>query len=60
MRFTLATKINLIFISILFILATIIGFVSYSQMVKSIKNFATEKAKGDLNLGYRFLDLYYP
>lgn len=60
MKLTLATKINLIFISILLLLAVIIGFVSYNQMVLSIKNFATEKAKGDLNIGYRYLDEHYP
>lgn len=60
MKLTLATKINFIFISILLILAIIIGFVSYNQMVISIKSFATEKAKGDLNIGYRYLDQHYP
>ncbi|KAB2334379.1 methyl-accepting chemotaxis protein [Bacillus mesophilum] len=59
-NFKLAAKINLIVISIILILSAVIGFVANNEVTKGIKEFATEKAKGDLGLAYRYIDNKYP
>ncbi len=56
----LGTKINILVISIIVILSTIIGFVVIKEITKGIEEFATEKAKGDLDLAYRYIDNKYP
>ncbi|MGD6940926.1 methyl-accepting chemotaxis protein [Cytobacillus gottheilii] len=59
-NFKLAAKINLIVISIIVILSAVIGFVANHEVSRGIKEFATEKAKGDLGLAYRYIDNTYP
>nr|WP_046176505.1 methyl-accepting chemotaxis protein [Domibacillus indicus] len=59
-KFKLGTKINLIVISIIAILSIGIGFVVNQEIARGIKEFATEKAKGDLGLAYRYIDNKYP
>ncbi len=56
----LGTKINVIVISIITILSLVIGFVVNGEITRGIKEFATEKAKGDLGLAYRYIDSKYP
>jgi methyl-accepting chemotaxis protein len=56
----LGTKINLIVISMITILSLVIGFVVNGEITRGIKEFATEKAKGDLGLAYRYIDNKYP
>lgn len=56
----LGTKINLIVISIITVLSLVIGFVVNEEITRGIKEFATEKAKGDLGLAYRYVDSTYP
>ncbi|WP_421616983.1 methyl-accepting chemotaxis protein [Brevibacillus sp. TJ4] len=59
-RLTLGNKINLIVIAILLLLSTAIGFTVVDQLTKGIKNVAIEKAKGDLEISYRYLSTLYP
>ncbi|WP_077210822.1 methyl-accepting chemotaxis protein, partial [Bacillus dakarensis] len=56
----LGTKINLLVITIILILSAIVGAIVHYQITKGIEEFAIEKAKGDLNLSYRYLDSKYP
>lgn len=56
----LGTKINLIVILIITVLSLVIGFVVNEEITRGIKEFATEKAKGDLGLAYRYVDSTYP
>jgi methyl-accepting chemotaxis protein len=60
LKLNLATKINLIIVAIIISFSTIIGFVVNQQITKAIKEFAIEKAKGDLRLAYRYIDHKYP
>jgi methyl-accepting chemotaxis protein len=55
----LGTKINFIVLSIILFLSIAIGVVVVRQITAGIKAFAIEKAKGDLNLGYRYLTNKY-
>lgn len=59
-KLKLGQKINLIVLSIILLLSVVVGFVVVQQVTKGIKEFATEKAKGDLNLGKSYLDAQYP
>ncbi|WP_026692779.1 methyl-accepting chemotaxis protein [Peribacillus kribbensis] len=59
MKIKLGTKINLIVIAIIVLLSAAIGFVINQEITKGIKEFATEKAKGDLRLAYRYVDNKY-
>ncbi|WP_306807547.1 methyl-accepting chemotaxis protein [Cytobacillus gottheilii] len=56
----LAAKVNIIVISIIVVLSAVIGFVANHEVTEGIKEFATEKAKGDLGLAYRYIDNKYP
>lgn len=59
-QFKLAAKINLIVISIVVVLSAVIGFVVQAEITKGIKEFAIEKAKGDLGLAHRYMNSEYP
>ncbi|MDR4886276.1 methyl-accepting chemotaxis protein [Fredinandcohnia sp. QZ13] len=56
----LGTKINILVITIILTLSSIIGVVVNHQITKGIEEFALEKAKGDLNLSFRYLNSEYP
>lgn len=59
-KLKLGPKINLIVIGIILSLAVVIGVVVVQQVTSGIKEFATEKARGDLNLGKSYLDAKFP
>ncbi|MFV2049815.1 methyl-accepting chemotaxis protein [Metabacillus litoralis] len=60
LQLKLATKINLIVLGIILILSTVIGVVVNREITEGVKEFAVEKAKGDLSLAYRYVDNKYP
>lgn len=60
MKLKLGTKINLLFLSIIIIFSMIIAVVLSKEITEGIKNFAIEKAKGDLNLAYEYIDVAFP
>ncbi len=60
LKLKLGTKINLIVFAIIIVLSVVIGFLAHSEITKGIKEFAIEKAKGDLALGYNYVDSKYP
>ncbi|MFA9457707.1 hypothetical protein ACERJO_13175 [Halalkalibacter sp. AB-rgal2] len=60
MKQTLTAKINILVLSIILILSTIIGGVIYFSVTDGIEDFAIEKARGDLALSYRYIDTKYP
>ncbi|MDQ0154054.1 methyl-accepting chemotaxis protein [Robertmurraya andreesenii] len=59
-RLKLGQKINLIVLGIILSLAVVIGIVVVQQVTSGIKEIATEKARGDLNLGKSYLDAKFP
>lgn len=59
-RLKLGMKINLMVLAILLFLSTIIGIVVNQETTKGIKEFAIEKAKADLTLSYKYIDVKYP
>ncbi len=54
LSFKLGTKINILVISII-LLSVVVGIVVVKEVSDGIKNFAVQKAKGDLNLAYRYI-----
>ena len=60
LKLKLGTKINIIVIAIIVVLSSMIGFVVNQEVTRGIKEFATEKAKGDLGLAYRYINNEYP
>ncbi|MEH7388479.1 methyl-accepting chemotaxis protein [Bacillus sp. JJ1521] len=56
----LGTKINILVIAIILTLSAIVGAVVNYQITKGIEEFAIEKARGDLNLSFRYLNSEYP
>lgn len=59
-KLKLGGKINVLVIVIILALSTIVGVVVNDQISKGIKEFAIEKAKGDLNLSYKYIESQYP
>lgn len=59
LKLKLGTKINLIVLSVILLFSAVIGIVVNSEITKGVKEFAIEKAKGDLSLAYRYLDNKY-
>lgn len=55
-KLRLGAKILLIFLSVLIIFSAVVGYVVNREMTENIKQMATEKAKGDLKLGYAYLN----
>lgn len=55
-KLRLGAKILLIFLSVLIIFSAVVGYVVNREMTENIKHMATEKAKGDLKLGYAYLN----
>ncbi|MFZ3590275.1 methyl-accepting chemotaxis protein [Bacillus sp. DJP31] len=47
-------------LAVILSLSSIIGFVVYQEITNGIKEFAIEKAKGDLALANRYVDSEYP
>ncbi|GGF93145.1 methyl-accepting chemotaxis protein [Paenibacillus abyssi] len=60
LKLRLGAKINFIVLGIVLFLSIVIGAVVVQQVSAGIKNFAIEKAKGDLELSYRYLSTKYP
>lgn len=60
MNLKIGTKINVMVFSLLIGLAIVIGLLVSNQVSNGIKQFAVEKAKGDVNLGYSFLEAKIP
>lgn len=56
----LGTKINVIVISIVVLLSAVIGVIGLQQVSKGIERFAVEKARGDLEFAYDYLERKYP
>lgn len=59
MKLKLGTKINLIVLSIILALSAILGFIVTREITAGVKEFAVEKAKGDLTLAYRYINNKY-
>ncbi|OLN22027.1 methyl-accepting chemotaxis protein [Domibacillus antri] len=59
-KLKLGAKINLMVIGIILFLSIIVGAVVIQQVGAGIKQFAVEKAKGDLSLAYRYIDNKFP
>ncbi len=59
-KIKLGMKINFIMLGIILFLAAAIGVVVVQQITAGIKEFAVEKAKGDLEIAYRYLTVKYP
>lgn len=60
LKLKLGPKINLIVLIMMLLLAVAVGGVVVQQVTKGIKDFALEKARGDLNLGKSYIDAKYP
>jgi len=60
LKMKLGTKINLIVVAIIIVLSVVVGYVANSEITRGIKEFATEKAKGDLALSYNYVNSEYP
>ncbi len=60
LKLKLGTKINIIVFAIILVLSGVIGFVVNQEITRGIKQFATEKAKGDIGLAYRYLNNKFP
>ncbi|HEO8421994.1 methyl-accepting chemotaxis protein [Niallia sp. FSL W8-0635] len=60
LKLKLGTKINIIVFAIIIVLSVVIGFVVNQEITSGIKQFATEKAKGDMGLAYRYINNKYP
>lgn len=56
----LATKINLLVLSILLVLSVLMSFVVMNQAGTSAEQAAIEKVRTDLKLGYEYIDAKYP
>jgi len=60
LKMKLGTKINLIVVAIIIVLSVVVGYVANSEITRGIKEFAIEKAKGDLALSYYYVNSEYP
>ena len=59
-KWGISAKINLIVMAIIISLSLVIGFVVKKEITWGLKEFATEKAKGDLKLSFTYLNNKYP
>lgn len=60
LKLKLGPKINVVVLIMMMFLAIAVGGVVVQQVTKGIKDFALEKARGDLNLGKSYLDAKFP
>ncbi|MEB1808614.1 MAG: methyl-accepting chemotaxis protein [Bacillaceae bacterium] len=60
LKLKLGTKINVLVFCVIFMLSVAVGVVVVQQVTQGIKEFAIEKARGDMYLGYRYIDALYP
>lgn len=58
-KLKLGMKINLLFFSMIMIFAVVVVLVLNSQLTRGIKDFAIEKAKGDLKLSSSYIEDHY-
>jgi methyl-accepting chemotaxis protein len=59
-KLSLGSKLNLLFLAVLLLLSCTILVVAQRQLESGIKSAALEKAKGDLALGYAYLEAKHP
>ncbi|MEH6941453.1 methyl-accepting chemotaxis protein [Bacillus sp. JJ722] len=59
LKLKLGTKINLMVLGIIVFLSSVLGIVAIREVTAGIKEFAVEKAKGDLHIAYRYIDSKY-
>ncbi|NGZ76513.1 methyl-accepting chemotaxis protein [Saccharibacillus alkalitolerans] len=59
-KFKLGTKINLMFLILMILFSVVVGALVRQQVTQGIKEFALEKAKGDMALAYRYIDNAFP
>ncbi|MFS0655364.1 methyl-accepting chemotaxis protein [Bacillus sp. 179-C3.3 HS] len=55
-KLKLGAKILLIFLSVLIVFSAVVGYVVNHEMTKNIEEMATEKARGDMTLGFAYID----
>ncbi|MGG0719483.1 methyl-accepting chemotaxis protein [Robertmurraya massiliosenegalensis] len=60
LKLKLGPKINVVVLIMMLFLAVAVGGVVVHQITKGIKDFALEKARGDLNLGKKYLEAKFP
>ncbi|MFJ8265928.1 cache domain-containing protein [Peribacillus asahii] len=60
LKLDLGAKINLIVLGFILFFSLVAGAVIIQQVSKGIEEFAVEKAKGDLDLAYRYIEHKYP
>ena len=60
LKLGLGTKINLMFVLIILIGASILGFVMSLAIRGSIEEFAIDKVKSDSNMAYEYINAAYP
>lgn len=59
-RWKFSTKLNVLVMGVIVLLAIVLGWVARDQITAGIKEAAIDKAQSDLELGYRYLDAQYP
>lgn len=60
LKLNLVTKINLMVLGIIIFLCMVIGYFVVQEITQGVKDSAIEKAKGDLELSYRYINSEYP
>ena len=55
-KLKLGTKINLLVLAVILIFSSALGIFIIKQLSKELEQMATEKAKSDLKLSYRYLN----
>lgn len=58
-KLKLGTKINLMVLGIIIFLSAMLGIVAIREATAGIKDIAVQKAKGDLNIAYRYIENTY-
>lgn len=60
LKLNLGTKINLIVLGVVLLFSLVVGTVIIQQVSNRIEEFAVEKARGDLEFAYRYIEHKYP
>ncbi|SCA84228.1 hypothetical protein [Bacillus sp. IG6] len=56
LKVKLGTKINLLVLTVILIFSAVLGIFIVADLSKNLEKMATEKARSDLNLSYRYLN----
>lgn len=59
-KLKLGSKINLLVLCVILYLSASMGYLAHKEITTGIEEFAIEKAKGDLQFSYRYIDVKYP